>query len=184
MLSWVYVKRAWQASSFVIFLRTVFDMSSSRARIPEVIIHSSEMIHPGIETYLRVHILFPFAAVGDAYTNISLNASKNLDGPMNQEWLKALPVFFFFFHRCRVTHPRLRANKHSRRVCENRSTPISLCETTANGFVQLATETFPRLSGIATCPTTSFSDDFISHLKEILDEIKQEIENFEKFNYI
>jgi len=29
VLSWVYAKRAWQASPFVIFLRTVFDMSSS-----------------------------------------------------------------------------------------------------------------------------------------------------------
>lgn len=118
VLSWVYVNRAWQASSFVTFYGRFFDMSSSCAGIPEVIrIHSSEMIHPSAETYPRV---FPFAAVGDAYTNISLNASEeSWPSDESNEWLRALSIFFFFPPSSSNSPARLRANKHSRRVCEN-----------------------------------------------------------------
>jgi len=62
VLSWVYAKRAWQASSFVIFYRQFLTWAHHMcvcSGIPEVIrIHSSEMIHPDTETYPRVHVLF------------------------------------------------------------------------------------------------------------------------------
>jgi len=107
-------------SSF--FTDGVFDMKSSRAGIPEVIrIHSSEMIHPSRNVPSRPHILL-FVAVGDAYTNISFKClEKSWQSDESKEYLtETFNIFQIFFSVVvEYSHPRLRANKYSRRVCEN-----------------------------------------------------------------
>lgn len=66
---------------------------------------------------------FPFTAVADAYINVSLNASKNLDGPMTQEsdWNS---FQYFFFPSSSSNSPAL-TRKQTLASCLRK--PIALC---------------------------------------------------------
>jgi len=115
----------------------------------------------------------PFAAVGNAYTNISLNAPKNLDeeSPMNQEsgfsesWL-------FFFPSSSNYSPALT----NTRAVFAKTDRFMLRETIVNGFVQLATEIFPSLRNCDIShdnfQTLFFRWPYTFRLKKILEDVE------------